>query len=241
MRNRHNLTDMPIYRVCRIGTTSHKYLFVRFLRELSSSRGPASARSSPLSLGTGGSSSTTRTPTRSRSSRSRGGKTCLPWQGAGTFRGTLVDICKSYKGVTKFAWLAHLWVTGEPPSKDDLGGRSSIAIYLQHVGQLDWEAEVAEMQQELREHMGSWSADESEQYHREQSVVAVHTWQGDHKTGRPRSRITTMQQLVRRDAKSKAESYERALTNAQLELDRFWYGLSDNCTTAAKAVAEFFN
>ena len=43
------------------------------------------------------------------------------------------SICKSYKGVSTFAWLAHLWATGEPSSNHD--GRHHLrCVQCDHVG-----------------------------------------------------------------------------------------------------------
>ena len=101
-----------------------------------------------------------------------------------------IDVVKSYKGVAKLATLSWSWVMGAdagPCPPDRMMAQSGIAAWLGAAGQLDYEHETAEIRADLAEHMGSWSADESERYHREQSVLAAHTWCRN--TDQPRSNL----------------------------------------------------
>ena len=71
-----------------------------------------------------------------------------------------------------------------PAPESMVAGYSVIADFLKATGQVDYDREIAKIKAELKEHMGSWSADESERFHRDQSVIAAHTW--DCETEQPR-------------------------------------------------------
>ena len=52
-----------------------------------------------------------------------------------------------------------------PTPESMVAGYSVIADFLKATGQVDYDREIAKIKAELEEHMGSWSADESERFH----------------------------------------------------------------------------